>query len=58
MENGVKLKTKNVGNKMKKPRPTFTKRDISNLQIALMFIVASYSLVFNILHADDDIDTK
>ena len=58
MENGVKLKTKNVESKMKKPRPTFTKRDISNIQIALMFIAASFSLAFNILHADDEIDTK
>ena len=44
--------------KMKKSQPLFTRRDISNLQITLMFLAASSSLVFNILHADDDIDKK
>jgi len=41
---------------MKKPRPLFSKKDIENIQVALIFLVIGFSLVFNILHADDGID--
>ncbi len=40
---------------MKKPKPILTKKNITDLQIALMFIVAGFTLVLTILHADDGI---
>ena len=43
---------------MKKPRPIFNKRDIVNIQISLIFVAIFFSLGFNVLNADDDINGR